>query len=105
MQNVSLSKSVFLGKIRKNVLNGSSAELAQRAVMVKVIQIWQGNVLYTQVVDYFSFCDYFMLCYGLEFIPGVVGCGKGDGYLMSLGCPTDICFQLGKACYPFSRQG
>ena len=36
---------------------------------------------------------------------GVVGCGKGDGYLTSLGHPTDIGFQLGKACYPFSRQG
>ena len=36
---------------------------------------------------------------------GVVGCGKGDGYLTSLGRPTDIGFQSGKACYPFSRQG
>ena len=32
---------------------------------------------------------------------GVVGCGRGDGYLKSLGRPTDIGFQLGKACYPF----
>ena len=36
---------------------------------------------------------------------GVVGGGKGDGYLTSLGRPTDIGFQLGKACYPFNRQG
>ena len=33
------------------------------------------------------------------------GGGKGDGYLTLLGRPTDIGFQLGKASYPFSRQG
>ena len=34
---------------------------------------------------------------------GVVGLGKGIVYLSSLGCPTDIGLQLGKACYPCSR--
>ena len=34
---------------------------------------------------------------------GVVGCGKGVGYLTSPGRPTDTGFQLGKACYPCSR--
>ena len=34
---------------------------------------------------------------------GVVGCGEGVMYLMSLGHPTDIGLQLGKACHPCSR--
>ena len=36
-------------------------------------------------------------------IIGVVRCGKGVGYLMSPGHPTDIGFQLGKGCYSCSR--
>ena len=36
---------------------------------------------------------------------GMVGCGKGVVYLKSLGHPTDIGLQLGKACCPCSRQG
>ena len=31
----------------------------------------------------------------------MVGCGKGVVYLMSLGCPTDVGLQLGKACYSY----
>ena len=46
-----------------------------------------------------------VICYYSSVDWGVVGCGKGDGYLTSLGRPTDIGFQLDKACYPFSRQG
>ena len=34
--------------------------------------------------------------------PGVVGWCKGAVYLTSLGRPTDIGLQLGKACYPCS---
>ena len=34
---------------------------------------------------------------------GVVGCGDGVLYLMSLGRPTDTGLQLGEACYPCSR--
>ena len=34
---------------------------------------------------------------------GVVGWCEGVVYLTSLGRPTDIGLQLGKACYPFSR--
>ena len=34
---------------------------------------------------------------------GVIGCGDGVVYLTSLGHPTDIGLQLGKACYPCSR--
>ena len=36
-------------------------------------------------------------------LSGVVGCGGGVLYLTSLGCPTDIGLQLGKACYSCSR--
>ena len=36
-------------------------------------------------------------------VAGVVGLGKGVVYLSSLGRPTDIDLQLGKACYPCSR--
>ena len=36
-------------------------------------------------------------------VEGVVGCGEGVVYLASLGHPTDIGLQLGKACYPCSR--
>ena len=35
----------------------------------------------------------------------LVGCGEGVKYLMSLGRPTDIGLQFGKACYPCSRKG
>ena len=35
-------KFSFLRKIRKNILNLSSAELAQRVVMVNIFQMWQG---------------------------------------------------------------
>ena len=31
----------------------------------------------------------------------MVGCGEGVVYLMSLGRPTDIGLQLGKACYSY----
>ena len=34
---------------------------------------------------------------------GVVGCGEGIVYLTSPGRPTDIGFELGKDCYPYSR--
>ena len=34
--------------------------------------------------------------------PGVVGWCEGAVYLTSLGRPTDIGLQLGKACYPCS---
>ena len=34
---------------------------------------------------------------------GVVSSGEGVMYLTSLGRPTDIGLQLGKACYPCSR--
>ena len=34
--------------------------------------------------------------------PGVVGWCEGVVYLTSLGRPTDIGLQLGKACYPCS---
>ena len=33
----------------------------------------------------------------------VVGCGEGVMYLTSLGRPTDIGLQLGKACFPCSK--
>ena len=38
-----------------------------------------------------------------SFFPGVVGCGEDIMYLTSPGRPTDIGFQLGKACYPCNR--
>ena len=41
----------------------------------------------------------------LEYVPGVVGWCEGVLYLTSSGRPTDIGLQLGKACYPCSRQG
>ena len=34
---------------------------------------------------------------------GMVGCGKGVIYLMSLGHPSDIGLQLGKAYCPCSK--
>ena len=34
---------------------------------------------------------------------GVVEWCEGAMYLPSLGCPTDVDLQLGKACYPCSR--
>ena len=39
----------------------------------------------------------------LSQMEGVVWCGEGVMYLMSPGRQTDICLQLGKACYPCSR--
>ena len=36
-------------------------------------------------------------------LAGVVGCGRGVGYLTSPGRPIEIGFQLGKACYPWGR--
>ena len=39
----------------------------------------------------------------LSFAEGVVGWCKGVVYLTSLGRPTDIGLQLGKACYPCNR--
>ena len=50
------------------------------------------------------------LCLGVlttisQFFRGVVGCGEGVMYLTSPGSPTDIGLQLGKACYPCSKQG
>ena len=37
----------------------------------------------------------------LDLDKGVVGCGEGVMYLMSLGRTTEFGLQLGKACYPF----
>ena len=37
-----------------------------------------------------------------QFARGVVGWCEGAVYLTSLGRPTDIGLQLGKACYPCS---
>ena len=68
------------------------------------------NVLQFQTLYFILFWPKFcFLCssfvtYLVEW-QGVVGCGKGDRYLTSPGRPTDIGFQLGKACYPFSWQG
>ena len=39
----------------------------------------------------------------LQYSEGVVGSGEDVVYLASPGRPTDIGFQLGKACYPCSR--
>ena len=38
----------------------------------------------------------------VEIVQGVVGWCEGAVYLTSLGRPTDIGLQLGKACYPCS---
>ena len=41
--------------------------------------------------------------YPVEFFLVVVKCCEGVVYLTSPGCPTDIGFQVNKACYPCSR--
>ena len=41
----------------------------------------------------------------LIYVWEVVRCGEGVVYLMSPRRPADIGLQLGKACYPCSRQG
>ena len=43
-----------------------------------------------------SYCDH-PLSFAITLLTGVVGCGEGVMYLMSLGRPTDIGLQLGKA--------
>ena len=47
------------------------------------------------------FCLLFLLLFHVE-LSGVVGWCEGAVYLTSLGRPTDIGLQLGKACYPCS---
>ena len=42
------------------------------------------------------------IAHGIKSQLGVVGWCEGAVYLTSLGRPTDIGLQLGKACYPCS---
>ena len=52
--------------------------------------------------DVFASEVYCLLRPSLTPPPGVVGWCEGAVYLTSLGRPTDIGLQLGKACYPCS---
>ena len=51
--------------------------------------------------NFSSFPQYFLLVVRFSCL-GVVGWCEGAVYLTSLGRPTDIGLQLGKACYPCS---
>ena len=54
---------------------------------------------------FFELISYVVPCELLTLLlaKGVVWCAEGVVYLTSLGRPTDIGLQLGKACYPCSR--
>ena len=65
-------------------------------------KIWISNGGIAEIFTVFAQVTFYQDFLAVQ---GAVGCGKGDGYLMSPGRPTDIGLELGKACYPFSRQG
>ena len=55
------------------------------------------RVFFVRFILFFNCCVMFAIPFGMFIIYG-----KGVGYLTSPGRPTDIGFQLGKACYPCS---
>ena len=71
-------------------------------ILKKVNKIRETSEELKNRKTYAFFLVFVLLRQQLYFCEGVVGWCEGAVYLTSLGRPSDIGLQLGKACYPCS---
>ena len=88
------------------VSENSFLDMFKRILWITTLRVFMvriGKMLIMNTTTYF--CERRKKAFHGAFIAtsGMVTCGEGVMYLTSLGRPTEIDLQLGKACCPCSR--